>query len=214
MGRFTFSITSFLIVVTLLALGFSAYVSQSEWTADLTYTLFLGLLCLATCGAWLVRGSQQRFWLGYAIFGWCYWFVGFDVALTSNRNYQGFGNWGSQSSQSTGPRLFSSDLLDYAETHLTASRKVGAKVMAQWRGGSYYPGTITQISGEQYLVAWDDGSGPQLTSAAQIQALKTHSRVAGHAILGSLAALVGGMLVAGMFEPKVEKPGIEEPRTK
>lgn len=211
MGRFTFSITSFLIVVTLLALGFSAYVSQSEWTADLTYTLFLGLLCLATCGAALVRGSQQRFWLGYAIFGWCYWSMGFDVALTSNRSYQGMSIWSSQGTQVSGPRLFSSDLLDYAETHLTASRKVGAKVMAQWRGGSYYPGTITQITGEQYLVAWDDGSGPQLTSAAQIQALKTHSRVAGHAILGSLAALLGGMLVAGLFGPKEDKAGTTKP---
>lgn len=207
MGRFRFSITSFLIVVTLLAFGMSAYVSQTEWMGNLTYTLFLGLACLATAGAVLVRGSQQRFWLGFALFGWCYWFVGFDASLsTGGRNYQPAFYWGySVASQSTGPRLFTSDLLDYAETHLVARRKVGDKVMAIWRGGGYYPGTITQVTGGQYMVAWDDGSAPQLTPAASIQPYKLHSRVAGHSMLGALAALLGGLIVAAIFEPKKEE---------
>ena len=207
MGRFRFSITSFLIVVTLLAFGMSAYVSQKEWLGNLTYTLFLGLACLAVAGAILLRGSQQRFWLGFAIFGWCYWFVGFDTSLTNNRNYPMYGLWGySAMPQPTGPRLFTSDLLDYSEMHLVARREVGDKVMAVWRGGSYFPGTIREVADGQYLIAWDDGSPPQMTPPAQIQPFKLHSRVAGHSMLGAIAALIGGLVVAGFFEPK-------EPRT-
>ena len=207
MGRFRFSITSFLVVITLVAFGLSAYVAQTEWMGNLTYTLFLSLLCLAAAGAVLVRGSQQRFWLGFAIFGWCYWFIGFDVSVNNNRGYQQFGLWGySSMPQPAGARLFTSDLLDYSETHLVARRNVGDKVMAVWRGGGYYPGTIRQIDGNQYLIAWDDGSAPHLPPPSSIQPLKLHSRVAGHSVLGSLIALVGGMVVSAWFEPKKEEP--------
>jgi hypothetical protein len=206
MGRFRFSITSFLVVTTLLAFGLSAYVAQTEWMGNLTYTLFLSLLCLAAAGAMFVRGSQQRFWIGFAVFGWCYWFVGFDASVTSNRAYQQFGMWGySTMPQPSGPRLITSDILDYTETHLVARRNVGDKVMAVWRGGGFYPGTIRLISGNQYLIAWDDGSAPQMTPPSSIQPLKLHSRVAGHSVLGGLAALIGGMVVAAWFEPKKEE---------
>jgi hypothetical protein len=84
---------------------------------------------------------------------------------------------------------------------------VGDKVLAVWRGGGSYPGTIRQIDGNQYLIAWDDGSAPQLTPLSSIQPLQLHSRVAGHSVLGALAALIGGMLVAALFEPKREEPG-------
>ncbi len=34
---------------------------------------------------------------------------------------------------------------------------IGARVMAQWNDGSWYPGQITQIEGAQYCVQFDDG---------------------------------------------------------
>ena len=211
MGRLRFSVTGFLIFITLLSFGMSAYVAQAEWLGDLVYTFFLGLLCLATAGAFLQRGGAQHFWLGFAIFGWCYWCVGFDATLSNNTRSAAIYSWGyfPSTPQPTAPRLFTSDLLDYSDTLLVARRNVGDKVMAQWRGGSYFPGTITQVTGGQYLIAWDDGSTPQLTPLSLIQPFKIHSRIAGHAMLGAIGALIGGLLVLVFFEPRGE-----EPRTK
>lgn len=207
MQRFHFSIASFFVAFTLLAFGLGAYGSQSEWLGNCAYMLFVGLVCLATAGAIITRSGQQRFWIGFAIFGWAYWFVGFDSTLSSqhqsNQAYWGYSNSATSSSQ---PRLFTSDLLDFGESMLVARKQVGDKVIAQWRGGGYYPGTIREIVDRQYLVAWDDGSAPQLTPASGIQGYYAHSRVAGHAVLGSLAALCGGLLAAWLFEQQEEQP--------
>jgi hypothetical protein len=210
MCGFRFSITTFLVVITLLSIGLWAFVSQTDKAANLTYSLFLGLVCLATCGIWLTIDSPRRFWLGFAIFGWIYWVVGFDANLSSPAYQRGLIYYSSNVQQASA-RLITSDLLDYAETHLTASRRVGVKVMGQWRGGGFYPATITQVNGDQYTIAWDDGSAPQVTPASQLQPLKTHSRVAGHSVLGALIALLGGACVAWLFDPERNKkntPGV------
>ena len=34
---------------------------------------------------------------------------------------------------------------------------VGTKVLAQWQGGKYYPGTVGSISGGNYAINFDDG---------------------------------------------------------
>jgi hypothetical protein len=207
MSGFRFSITSGLVAMTLLCVGLWAYVNQSDWAADITYSVFFFLICLAGGAALTLRDDRRTFWLGFAIFGWAYWLVGFDVTMSSNRYQQTLWLYSGSQPQTLGPRLFTSDLLDFAEVHLTASRKIGAAVMAQWRGGGLYRGIITEISpdGEQYLVKWDDGSTPQFTPSSQIFPVKTHSRVAGHSVLGSLFALIGGIAVVCLFGAKEEK---------
>lgn len=163
----------------------------------------MGLFLLATAGAIISRGGQQRFWIGFAVFGWAYWFLGFDLTLnTSRQSYQAYWGYPNNSTLTTQPRLFTSDLLDFGETLQVPRRQVGDKVIAQWRGGGYYPGTIKELQDGQYLVAWDDGSAPSPTPLSGIQGYYAHSRVAGHAVLGSLLALCGGLLAAWLFEPR------------
>lgn len=204
MKRFHFSIASFFVAFTLLAFGLGAYGSQSEWLANCAYMVFVGLVCLATAGAIITRAGQQRFWIGFAVFGWAYWFLGFDLTLNTNRQgYQQYWGYSSYSTPATQPRLFTSDLLDFGESLLVPRRQVGDKVVAQWRGGGYYPGTITAVQADgQYLVAWDDGSAPSPAPVSGIQGYFAHSRLAGHAVLGSVAALFGGLLAAWLFEPR------------
>lgn len=193
--------------MTLLSIGLWAYVNQSDWAANITYTLFFACLCLATGAAAILRDDRRPFWLGVAIFGWAYWLIGFDVSLSTSRA-QPVGFWAYSNIQpSTGPRLFTSDLLDLAEQHLTASRQVGAVVMAQWRNGGLYRGTITAVTDDnQFVVQWDDGSAPQTTPGSQVFPLKTHSRVAGHSVLGGLFALAGGITLACLFGDRKPQP--------
>lgn len=203
MKRFHFSIASFFVAFTLLAFGLGAYGSQNHWLANCAYMLYIGLVCLAVAGAIITRSGQQRFWIGFAVFGGAYWFLGFDLTLNTNRqSYQPYWGYSTTTTPVTQPRFFTSDLLDLGETLLTARKQVGDKVIAQWRGGGYYPGTILELQGTQYLIAWDDGSAPSPTSSVGIQGYYAHSRVAGHAVLGSLAALLGGLLAAWLFEQK------------
>ena len=205
MSRFRFSIRAFLVVVTLFGCGLAAMVSQSPLATSLAYTVFLVLLCLALAGA-ILATSNRAFWLGFAIFGWTYWFVEFDAsggdrrpAPTSIRILTS-GTLASQpSTPSASAGLLTGELMDLVESRMTASRSVGSKVIAQWRGGTYYSGTITDAKDGQYLIVWDDGSAPQWTPPSQILPNSPNLRLAAHATLGSLFALVGGVLVALLF---------------
>ena len=204
MSRFRFSITSFFVVVTLVALGMAALVSQSRLGGSLAYTVFLAVLCLALAGAILRPLPARAFWLGFAVFGWTYWLVEFDAASPPQRwagtvMYTGYGVSGQPR-----PGLVTRDLIGFLEANLTPNRRVGARVSAQWRGGSYYPGTITQVNGDDYLVQWDDGSAPQWTPSAQLASTSPAIQPAAHSLFGSLFALLGGVLVAILFGGRSE----------
>lgn len=207
MSRFRFSIATFLIVVTLLALGLGAMASQSRLATSVAYTAFLVLLGIATGGALLAAGPRRAFWAGFAIFGWMYWFVEFDTGVRNTGPQPVFTAISFFSGQLTTrqqptPRtsLLTSDLMDWLESVMTANLRVGAKVTAQWRGGSYYTGTIVQTSGDgQYLIVWDDGSPQQWTPPSQILPNSPSLRLAGHATFGGLFALFGGALVTVLF---------------
>jgi hypothetical protein len=210
MGGFRFSITTGFVVMTLVCVGLWAYVNQSDWAADITYTIYFCCLCLATGGALVLKDERRLFWLGFAIFGWAYWFVGFDVSLSNNRMAQVTWFYSGNQQPTAGPRLITSDLLDLAEVYLSDSRQVGAVVMAVWRNGGMYRGTIIEITDDgQYVVKWEDGSAPQTTPGSQVFPTKTHSRVAGHSVLGSLLALAGGIAVACLFGEKKTKPPLK-----
>ena len=87
----------------------------------------------------------------------------------------------------------------WLESTISAKLVVGSKVTAQYRNGSYYPGTIMQVTGGEYLVVWDDGSPRQWTPPRQILPNSPNLRVAAHATLGGLFALLGGVLVMIVF---------------
>ena len=84
MNRFRFSLTSFLVVVTLLALGLAAIASQSRLAASAVLTAYVVLNCVALAGAILPQAPNRAFWIGFAIFGWTYWFVEFDTGTPTS----------------------------------------------------------------------------------------------------------------------------------
>jgi hypothetical protein len=213
MSRFRFSIATFLTVVTLLALGLSSMASQSRLATSAVFTVFLVLLGVASAGAILATGPKRAFWVGFAVFGWTYWFIEFDTGRGSTLGPQPIvssisfftGRVGSRP-QSATTGLLTSDLMDWVESAISANLRVGAKVTAQWRGSSYYTGTIAQASGGQYLIIWDDGSPQQWTPPSQILPNSPNLRLAGHATFGGLFALLGGALVAALFGERKPEP--------
>lgn len=214
MFRFRFSLLHFLLVITLLAVGLGAFASGSRLAASGAYTLFLGLICLGFAGAVLVHGEARPFWIGFAIFGWAYFFFAFE----SNSSPMPQRSWGSTwlsgisysyyGSESPGAsHLITTEIIDFLEDHLTGSRQVGSKVMAQWTSGSYYAGTIQSYDGALYTVAWDDGSTPIAVAPSDIKGYTPYARLCGHSLFGSLAGLLGGILAALLFGNMREKAG-------
>ena len=207
MNRFRFSLGSFLAVVTLLALGLATMASQSRLAASAALTAYVIMLCVALAGALLPQAANRAFWIGFAIFGWTYWFVEFDtVQVASGQAMRPTTSFisGIVVQQPARPNvgLLTQDLIDFLETSVTPGRKVGSKVMGQWRGGSYYSGTITEVNDGQYLIVWDDGSAPQWTPSSGILPHSPSLRVAAHATIGGLFALIGGVIVAVLFGGK------------
>jgi hypothetical protein len=208
MGRFRFSLGTFLIVVTLLALGLAALASQSRLAASAALTAYLILLGVALAGSFLPQIPNRAFWIGFAIFGWTYWFVEFDVGTPPSTQpvapTTSFIALSGRmlSSQPNSPQpvgLITGDLIDFLESQVTPGRAINSKVMAQWRSGSYYSGTIREAQDGQYLIVWDDGSAPQWTPSSGILPHSPSLRVAAHATIGGLFALLGGALVAIFF---------------
>ena len=220
MSRFRFSIATFLIVVTLLALGLAAMGSQSHLATSAAYTAFLVLLGVATAGAILAAGPRRAFWLGFAIFGWSYWFVEFDASgqrepVVSQSMVVSLTRLTGRSSPQPAmpaPGLLTSSLLGWLEASMSPNFAVGSKIMAKWRGGSYYSGTIIQANNGQYLIVWDDGSPQQWTPPSHIAPNGHNLRLAAHATLGGLFALAGGVLVGVLFG-RIEKASTAPPPT-
>ena len=213
MFRFRFSLLHFLIVITLMAVGFGALASGSRLAASGSYTLFLGLICLALAGAIIVRGEARPFWIGFAIFGWAYFLFAFDSSAPSSpqRNWAStwlsgisYSYYGSEAPSSS--HLITTEIIDFLEDQLTGSRQVGSKVMAQWSSGSYYSGTIQSYDDAVYMIAWDDGSSPTAVAPAGIKGYTPYARLSGHSLFGSLAGLLGGMLAAMLFGARQEDP--------
>lgn len=96
---------------------------------------------------------------------------------------------------------------EYGLRHLFPDRRVfpGDKVMAQWTGGSYYPGTITAVRNGQYMVTRDDGSPPLWRTLAQVNPDNGYALRTGHFIIGPVIALMGGILAQVFFGTASER---------
>jgi hypothetical protein len=221
MSRFRFSIGSVLSVVTLLALGLAALVSQSTLGASVAYTAFLSLLGLATTLA-TVPGSRHRlFCAGFAVFGWLYWFTEFK--LPTNSVPQQLWTTGTStgaprpepSDDRSGPGLITREIITFVETNLIRKRQVGTQVMAELTSGGYYPATIVAARGGQYQVQWVDGT-KQWTPPHLIWSDPADTRLACHSLIGGLFALFGAVLASlfasGPLAPSpATKPGGSAP---
>ena len=222
MSRFRYSIGSFLCVVTLLALGLAALVSQSTVGVSIAYTVFLSLLGLATTLAFVPASRHRLFCAGFAVFGWFYWFTEFK--LPTNSVPQQLWTTGSSSGlprpessdDGSGPGLILRELITFVETRLIRKRQVGGQVMAQLSSGNYYPGTIVAVDGEQIQVQWVDGTS-QWTAPHQIWIDPAGTRLACHSLMGGLFALFGALLatffagVPAQGESPASKPGGSAP---
>ncbi|MCE9525640.1 MAG: hypothetical protein K8R36_06260, partial [Planctomycetales bacterium] len=193
--------------------GLGALASGSRLASSGVYTLYLGMICLALAGAIIVRGESRPFWIGFAIFGWAYFLLAFETGSSSTPQRGWASVWLSgisysnyNSDTSGGSHLITTEIIDFLEDHLTGSRSVGSKVMAQWTSGGYYSGTIQSYDGALYTIAWDDGSTPMAVAPAGIKGYTPYARLSGHSLFGALAGLLGGILAAGLFGPRPEKP--------
>ena len=213
MFRFRFSLLHFLIVITLLAVGLGALASGSRLASSGAYTLFLGLIGLALAGALLVRGESRPFWIGFAVFGWMYFLLAFETSPSPQPNWSStwlsgtrYNYYGSESPG--GSHFITTEIIDYLEEHLTGSREVGSKVMAQWTSGNFYSGTIQSYDGSVYMIAWDDGSTATAVVPAGIKGYTPYARLSGHSLFGALAGLLGGILSTVLFGTRQSKESV------
>ncbi len=72
MRRPRFTISSLMVLVLSVAVWFAALRNPTPLWASAAYTLMLGLLLFSLLGIAYRRGDKQRFWLGFALFGWAH----------------------------------------------------------------------------------------------------------------------------------------------
>jgi hypothetical protein len=206
MNRFRFSIGSILAVITVLGLGLGAIASQSALAACMAYTLFVGVLCLAGSVALAPQSPRRAFCTGFAIFGLVYWLVEFHVQEAPAAGIGAPGTAWTTSPPVGGNQaeltLVTRPLIVMIERNMTPRLAVGTPVLARWaNNGRYYRATIVQEANGQYQVQWVDGGTTQWTAPGLIVADSEQPMVAGHALMGGLFALLGGVLTA-LFAPE------------
>jgi len=195
-------------LVTLLTVACAALATSTPLVASAVHTLNLAVLSLAVVGAICRRGQARVFWLALAVVGWVYYFaaVGWPAPpeMTAQPNPVYYNNFNSGPGQDARPELLTSKLLDYLESLRTARLPIGAHVVAQWMGGGYWPGKITDENDNAYLVTWDDGSSPTWDTPTQIASSSTPFHQVGHAVFGLLIALLAGWLMSCLFHDSTE----------
>ena len=216
MKHIRFSVAAVLIAVALVGIGLGALESNSALVTSLVFSAHLGWLCVSLVGAFIARGDARAFWAGLASFGWVYSLVAFGFLFPTQRyNTNAYVWWGypSMAQPEQKSELFTSTLLDWYAT-LRVRPKVGSQVIAQWRGGGYWPAQIQQINGSSILVAWTDGSPPEWVTASQIQSHWRDLERVGHSLFSPLAALLGGIVCWYLFaDRKVAAPELSANET-
>jgi hypothetical protein len=202
----------------LLGLGVVCVVTTSPLAASAVYTLNWVLMCLSLVAAVLVRGQQRFFWLGFAVFAWCYWYTDArsDGDYTVRRAPIIGGPWYAAMPEPTPPphpaRLLSSVFVDFLEARLHTRWSVGDAVRAQYSGGSYYPGVVDDVQNDRYLIRWTDGSSSpaQWTLPSQIQPGTSVVRVAATSLVSAVWGLIGGLLAIALFYEREASEGVRQ----
>jgi hypothetical protein len=198
MFRFQYSMAGLMAAVLLVALACAALLSDSQWVASAAFTAHVALFALAVVGAIARSGDARIFWVGVAVFSWAYSQAAWPDAGTVWHN-----PWDSRAAP-THPGLLTDPLLD-AVAEIRVPRHVGAKVSAQWSNSAYYAATIVEIKDGMYRVSWDDRSPDSWVRIDQMRVDKRHTHAVGHAVLGTLIALGGGVLCRRLFAARNRK---------
>jgi hypothetical protein len=215
-----FSMRTFVIVLTLLGLGFACVVASNSLAANAIYTLNWILMCLSLVAAVVLRGEQRIFWIGFAVFAWCYWYMG--APAESNPSPRSVvatmsaGSWNVNDSDTSPPlnpaRLVSGIFIDFLEARVHRRWSIGDAVVAQYNNGGYYPGVVDDVQNGLYLIRWTDGSSSpaQWTIPAQIQPGTSIVRISANSLVCSLWGLIGGFLGSALFRVREVKARAEK----
>jgi hypothetical protein len=191
-----FTVAGVLWAVLVLALVLGLLISDSSWVGGLAFTAFFALLALTLVGALVGRANTRVFCVGCAVFGTMY-------ALCT---FGGFGTSGAAAN----PELPTTRMLEWLASLRRPTPYLGAHVMAQWNNGSYYPSRIMEYDPQaaMYRVRWDDGSADSWVTLGQIQVTTMSAVRNGHAALGLLAALAGGVVSLWCFGERTIRPAV------
>jgi hypothetical protein len=212
-----FSIRNLLAAVLVLGLALAALQWNSPFVASAAYTLMLAALAMGLTGALCRPYPLRAFWIGFTVFGWFYAQAAFPRTGASHASGAGFAallvpQTSSQNSQAEAPLLVTEVLFDFASTN--SHFGVGNRVMAQWRGGSFYEATIAQTKNGQYLAAWTDGSTPSWVQRSQVRPSNVSGRQAAHCVMSIFLAFLGGVLAETFFarnSPETSTPHLAAP---
>jgi hypothetical protein len=200
--QFHFSLRGLLASVALFAVCCSALVAATPLAASAMHTLNLALLATAIVGAICRTGQARAYWVAVAAAGWVYYFaaVAWPAPLPAVEQLTSPSYYSAQSPQDSRPELLTSRFLAWLEGKRNLRLPVGTHVMAQWMGGGYWAGTISDVNTETgYLIKWDDGSSPTWDTPAQIGWSTTPFYQTGHAAFGILLSLLAGWLASSVF---------------
>ncbi|MBI1903376.1 MAG: hypothetical protein HYS13_19920 [Planctomycetia bacterium] len=159
-----------------IAVGLIAAWLNSGLAASAAFSLFGALVCLAVTGAVCGQGVVRTLCVGFAVFS-----LGYYYAATRSPD-----------------SVFTDALIDRLPAFGFRPR-VGDKVVAQWRGSSYYPATIGQVQNGMYYAVWDDGDVPLWVTYSQIQYNRSYQRSTAHCVVAIGVALLGAFVAAAVF---------------
>jgi hypothetical protein len=159
-----------------IAVGLIAAWLNSALAASAAFSLFGALVCLAITGAICAPGVVRTICVGFAVFS-----LGYYYAATRSPD-----------------AVFTDAVIDRLPTFGFRPR-VGDKVMAQWRSGSYYSATIGQVQDGMYYAVWDDGDVPLWVTYSQIQYNRSYQRSTAHCAVAIGVALLGALVAAAIF---------------
>jgi hypothetical protein len=203
---FHFSLAGMLATVALVAVCCSALMAATPWAASLMHTANLALLSAAIVGAICRTGQARAYWVGVAAIGWVYYFAAVawpapqpPLQLPPSPSYY------SAQPPDSRPELLTSKFLTWLEGQRNLRLPIGAHVMAQWMGGGYWAGTITNVNAAGYQITWDDGSPPTWDTPAQIASSTTPIYQTGDAAFGILLSLLAGWLASCLIPDEPRK---------
>ncbi len=71
------SIAGLLAYVMFIAIGLTSLINANRLWFSVMFLIYLGSICFATVGAVLRRGPARAFWMGFALFGWAFFYYSF-----------------------------------------------------------------------------------------------------------------------------------------
>jgi hypothetical protein len=182
MRNLRFNIASLLVVILFLGVGFAALRESNDYWESAIFTLTVAVLLVSILLA--VHGSEARraFWIGFALFGWCY------LALAQVPPIES--------------RLLTTKGLEYLDSKVPG-RPSGVdalllSALASARSGNQMQNVAFSVDGlkvattsDRIVRVWDVATGKLLTGWSGTT--QNFVRI-GHSLLALVLAWIGGQL--------------------